>query len=116
MKKRRRLVEDDGKFIFSAASLNRSLKYADKTFLHTKEKITRLVKRSLDQQLPVRSFSGLIFNEQTKYDPRSPYSASKAASDFTVRPEKQDVLGALENVAAYPAAAGLLTGLQTEQE
>jgi len=42
--------------------------------------------------------------------------ASKAASDFTVRPEKQDVLGALENVAAYPAAAGLLTGLQTEQE
>lgn len=40
---------------------------------------------STDEVFGALSFSSLRFNEKTPYDPRSPYSASKAASDHLVR-------------------------------
>ena len=47
----------------------------DKKFLHV----------STDEVYGTLDFDGTLFTEQTKYDPHSPYSASKASSDHFVR-------------------------------
>ena len=46
-------------------------KYAEKRFYHI----------STDEVYGTLDFDGTLFTEQTKYDPHSPYSASKASSD-----------------------------------
>lgn len=50
-------------------------KYAEKRFYHI----------STDEVYGTLDFDGTLFTEQTKYDPHSPYSASKASSDHFVR-------------------------------
>ena len=50
-------------------------KYAEKRFYHI----------STDEVYGTLDFDGTLFTEQTKYDPHSPYSASKASSDLFVR-------------------------------
>lgn len=50
-------------------------KYAGKRFYHI----------STDEVYGALGFDGTLFTEQTKYDPHSPYSASKASSDHFVR-------------------------------
>lgn len=50
-------------------------KYADKLFYHI----------STDEVYGALQFDNALFTEQTKYDPHSPYSASKASSDHFVR-------------------------------
>ena len=50
-------------------------KYAEKRFYHI----------STDEVYGTLDFDGTLFTEQTKYDPHSPYSASKASSDNFVR-------------------------------
>ncbi len=50
-------------------------KYAGKRFYHI----------STDEVYGTLDFDGTLFTEQTKYDPHSPYSASKASSDHFVR-------------------------------
>lgn len=49
--------------------------YADKLFYHI----------STDEVYGALNFDGSFFTETTKYDPHSPYSASKASSDHFVR-------------------------------
>ncbi|MGB4659591.1 MAG: dTDP-glucose 4,6-dehydratase [Mobilitalea sp.] len=49
--------------------------YNDKLFYHV----------STDEVYGALEFDGTLFTEDTKYDPHSPYSASKAASDHFVR-------------------------------
>lgn len=49
--------------------------YADKLFYHI----------STDEVYGTLDFDGTFFTETTKYDPHSPYSASKASSDHFVR-------------------------------
>lgn len=49
--------------------------FADKLFYHI----------STDEVYGALQFDGTLFTEQTKYDPHSPYSASKASSDHFVR-------------------------------
>ncbi len=49
--------------------------YADKKFYHI----------STDEVYGALAFDGTFFTEQTRYDPHSPYSASKASSDHFVR-------------------------------
>ena len=49
--------------------------YADKLFYHV----------STDEVYGALEFDGTLFTEETRYDPHSPYSASKAASDHFVR-------------------------------
>ena len=50
-------------------------KYAEKRFYHI----------STDEVYGTLDFDGTLFTEQTKYEPHSPYSASKASSDHFVR-------------------------------
>ena len=50
-------------------------KYAEKRFYHI----------STDEVYGTLDFDGTLFTEQIKYDPHSPYSASKASSDHFVR-------------------------------
>ncbi|SCD21451.1 dTDP-glucose 4,6-dehydratase [Proteiniphilum saccharofermentans] len=49
--------------------------YSDRLFYHV----------STDEVYGALKFDGTLFTEETRYDPHSPYSASKAASDHFVR-------------------------------
>lgn len=61
--------------LLQAAKLNWESKYEGKRFYHT----------STDEVYGALHFDGSFFKETTKYDPHSPYSASKASSDHFVR-------------------------------
>jgi dTDP-glucose 4,6-dehydratase len=61
--------------LLQAAKLNWESNYEDKRFYHI----------STDEVYGALKFDGTFFEETTKYDPRSPYSASKASSDHFVR-------------------------------
>ena len=83
---------------FAAEShVDRSIKNSG-TFIHTNVEGTRVLLEaaknnglirfhhvSTDEVFGALSFDAPKFNEQTSYDPRSPYSASKASSDHLVR-------------------------------
>lgn len=61
--------------LLQAAKLNWESKYEGKRFYHI----------STDEVYGALHFDGSFFKETTKYDPHSPYSASKASSDHFVR-------------------------------
>lgn len=61
--------------LLQAAKLNWEPEYRGKRFYHI----------STDEVYGALHFDGLFFKETTKYDPHSPYSASKASSDHFVR-------------------------------
>ncbi|MBO5710391.1 MAG: dTDP-glucose 4,6-dehydratase, partial [Rikenellaceae bacterium] len=61
--------------LLQAAKLCWNGDWADKRFYHI----------STDEVYGALEFDGTLFTETTKYDPHSPYSASKASSDHFVR-------------------------------
>ncbi len=61
--------------LLQAAKVSWEGHYAGKRFYHI----------STDEVYGALSFDGTLFKETTKYDPHSPYSASKASSDHFVR-------------------------------
>lgn len=61
--------------LLQAAKENWQGAYDDKLFYHV----------STDEVYGALEFDGTLFTEETRYDPHSPYSASKASSDHFVR-------------------------------
>lgn len=61
--------------LLQAAKISWAGQYEGKRFYHI----------STDEVYGALNFDGTFFTEQTKYDPHSPYSASKASSDHFVR-------------------------------
>lgn len=61
--------------LLQAAKISWTDQYEGKRFYHI----------STDEVYGALNFDGTFFTEQTKYDPHSPYSASKASSDHFVR-------------------------------